>query len=303
MSRGSSHEDSGGEKLFEKSFSLTHFKNFFFTKGFIERERKKELFFQKRNSQQNNFIPFLISSILIHLVILFTGVFNLGEAWEKKENLSPLIILQEFQSQNLLSENSMANSPSKNLLVHKVRRIEKSREMIEPPVPKMEARLAYNEPTSNQQENPKETSPSPSQSAPATVTDHSLRGSEDSGSVFSREVEGGRVYSPASGADPKARSDWKKAYRRKVYSRIASAKKYPYSARRAGMEGRVVVHFTISRDGNLLSVSLVKPCEYPLLNSDALDWVRRAAPFPPFPLEADESSMSFTYGLRYDLTE
>jgi protein TonB len=116
----------------------------------------------------------------------------------------------------------------------------------------------------------------------------------------------GRLTSPdasGGGGGTEVRSDWKKSYRRKVYSRIASAKRYPYSARRAGMEGKVVVRFTISRDGELISVSVVQPCEYSLLNSDALEWVRRAAPFPPFPAEAEESSMSFTYSLRYELTE
>ena len=97
--------------------------------------------------------------------------------------------------------------------------------------------------------------------------------------------------------------DWRVSYRKKVYARIQGAKQYPYSARRAGMEGRVVVRFTIGRNGELKSVSVVTPCPYPMLNSDALAWVQRACPFPAFPSEALESNMVFTYGLRYELTE
>lgn len=98
-------------------------------------------------------------------------------------------------------------------------------------------------------------------------------------------------------------SDWKAEYKRKVFSRIQSVKQYPYAARRAGMEGRVVVKFTITRAGAVSGLSVVTPSPYPILNSDALEWVQRACPFPPFPAEAEESTIVFTYGLRYELTE
>ena len=105
------------------------------------------------------------------------------------------------------------------------------------------------------------------------------------------------------GSGTRAASDWKADYRKKVFARIQRAKQYPYAARRAGMEGRVVVKFIISRTGAISALSVVTPSSYPILNSDALDWVQRACPFPPFPADAEESSMAFTYGLRYELTE
>ncbi len=116
---------------------------------------------------------------------------------------------------------------------------------------------------------------------------------------------GGSMLSLGTGrpATGRTNTDWKKAYRRKIYSKIRRAKKYPYAARRAHMEGRVVISFTVSSSGRLASVKIVKNSPFAVLNSDAPAWVRRAAPFPPFPPEADSSSMTFTYGLTYDLKD
>jgi|GEM_PF-2484327 len=123
------------------------------------------------------------------------------------------------------------------------------------------------------------------------------RGGSPDGCVGCKGGQRGRGsgFSPAS--------DWKAEYKKKVFARIQSAKQYPYVARRAGMEGRVVVKFTITRAGTVASLRVIAPCAYPILNSDALEWVQRASPFPPFPPDADETSLSFTYGLRYELTE
>jgi protein TonB len=102
---------------------------------------------------------------------------------------------------------------------------------------------------------------------------------------------------------PHPKKDWRIKYKKKVMRKIQAAKRYPYAAQKEGMTGKVVVRFTISSDGELLSVRVVTPCEYPILNEDAVKWIHRAAPFPSFPAEAEESRMSFKYTLRYQLKE
>jgi len=96
---------------------------------------------------------------------------------------------------------------------------------------------------------------------------------------------------------------WEPVYRKAVYSKISRAKIYPYAARAARMEGKVVVRFTVNSSGELVSVTVLQNSPYSILNEDAARWIRRAAPFPAFPEAADRSTITFTYTLRYELKE
>jgi len=105
-----------------------------------------------------------------------------------------------------------------------------------------------------------------------------------------------------SGGGP-GRMDWRSLYGQKVLARIRSARRYPFAARRMSLEGRVVVEFTVSSSGRLEKVELVKGSGHSILDSDAVAWVRRAAPFPPLPPQARGDSLTFTYGLTYELRD
>lgn len=108
---------------------------------------------------------------------------------------------------------------------------------------------------------------------------------------------------PGGSGSGEAENEWLKKYKKTVYGKINRSKVYPFAARKEHIEGRVVVRFTILESGEITGVSVVTPCEFPILNEDAPNWVRRAAPFPPLPADADKSSITLTYGLRYRLTE
>ncbi len=105
------------------------------------------------------------------------------------------------------------------------------------------------------------------------------------------------------GATRLHRTDWQASYKKKVLARIQDAKRYPFAARRMSLEGRVVVEFRVSSSGALENVGMVEGSGHSILDSDALAWVRRAAPFPPFPPDVRGDSISFTYGLTYDLKD
>jgi len=62
--------------------------------------------------------------------------------------------------------------------------------------------------------------------------------------------------------------------------RIDRAKRYPLSARRAGIEGVAQVRFTISPKGRLSGVRLVKTSGSAVLDNEAVQTVYRAAPYP-----------------------
>ena len=96
---------------------------------------------------------------------------------------------------------------------------------------------------------------------------------------------------------------WESVYRKAIYLKISRAKIYPYAARAARMEGKVVVRFIVNSSGELVSVTVLQNSPYSILNEDAARWIRRAAPFPAFPEAANRSSITFTYTLRYELKE
>ena len=153
-----------------------------------------------------------------------------------------------------------------------------------------------------------ETRPAPEMSSPAPAPPSPIE--ESGGKEAPKVARLGQSPTPSnsspalSGNSGRAvNTNWEKKYKRKVYGRIARARRYPYAARKSAMEGRVVVRFTVLKSGRIGSVSVVRPCGYSVLNSDAPKWIRRAAPFPPFPPDADKSSLSFTYGLKYRLKD
>jgi protein TonB len=62
---------------------------------------------------------------------------------------------------------------------------------------------------------------------------------------------------------------------------------YPAMARRMGWEGKVVVSFLVLSDGSVRDVRVVQGSGHPALDRGAVDAVRKAAPFPRPPAEAE----------------
>jgi protein TonB len=62
--------------------------------------------------------------------------------------------------------------------------------------------------------------------------------------------------------------------------RVQRSISYPSLARRMGWEGRVVVSFTICPDGSIKDVKIVESSGKPILDSNALDVVKRIDRFP-----------------------
>lgn len=80
----------------------------------------------------------------------------------------------------------------------------------------------------------------------------------------------------------------------RIRMKIERAKYYPLIAKRSNMEGSPRVEFKIRDDGSLESILLISSSGYSLLDSAALDTVRKAAPFPFY---SDPISLNITYSL------
>lgn len=59
--------------------------------------------------------------------------------------------------------------------------------------------------------------------------------------------------------------------------------KYPESALRSGLEGRLILEFTVLSNGELEGTHLIRSSGFPILDEEALRAVKAAAPFHPIP--------------------
>ncbi|MGE0501848.1 MAG: TonB family protein [Rhizobiaceae bacterium] len=72
-------------------------------------------------------------------------------------------------------------------------------------------------------------------------------------------------------------------YPGKVVSKLRRALRYPAEARAKRLKGEVQVAFTVSANGSVGGIRVVRSSGSPVLDKAAIDTVRRAAPFPAIP--------------------
>lgn len=72
-------------------------------------------------------------------------------------------------------------------------------------------------------------------------------------------------------------------YQDMVKQRIEEARRYPAWARKQGMEGIVLVSFIVLANGEANEIRLIRSCGAKILNEEALNTIKRAAPFTPIP--------------------
>lgn len=76
---------------------------------------------------------------------------------------------------------------------------------------------------------------------------------------------------------------------------------YPPSSIRKGEQGKLRINFTISNDGELESVEVVKSSNYPPLDDAAVTAIRLAAPFNPFPEDFDIEEIDIHGNFEYTI--
>jgi protein TonB len=71
------------------------------------------------------------------------------------------------------------------------------------------------------------------------------------------------------------------AYNALVFGHLQKFKRYPSAAH--GKVGTVVVRFVLSRAGEVIDSTVIKSSDNEALDHEAIEILRRASPFPPFP--------------------
>jgi protein TonB len=81
------------------------------------------------------------------------------------------------------------------------------------------------------------------------------------------------------------------AYNALVFGHLQKFKRYPSAAR--GKSGTVIVRFVLNRAGDVIGSTVTKSSGKDVLDSEAIEILRRASPFPAFP--AGKSGAEDTY--------
>ena len=93
-------------------------------------------------------------------------------------------------------------------------------------------------------------------------------------------------------------------YTRVLKERILGHWTYPRSARNNLIEGDLLIVFRLDSGGNLIECTIVRPSGHEILDTCALEAVRSASPFPPFPetimVQFLTINASFAYQLRFE---
>jgi protein TonB len=88
-----------------------------------------------------------------------------------------------------------------------------------------------------------------------------------------------------------------------VIKKIRGKTKYPQRALDRGQAGNVRVGIVIDRQGNIISTNILENSKFDLLNKEAIDAVKRSAPFPALPAEIAGANFEFSVPIRWTLPE
>lgn len=92
------------------------------------------------------------------------------------------------------------------------------------------------------------------------------------------------------------------SYYEMVVLKIETSKKYPESAKTAQHEGRITIGFTLTLQGNVRDIRVIKPSPHAVLNQAAERAVREAAPFPRPPFRYFKKDIPFEVNIIFETT-
>ena len=91
------------------------------------------------------------------------------------------------------------------------------------------------------------------------------------------------------------------SYNQLVAAHLQRFKQYPPGAKAAGEQGTARLSFSLGRGGQVLGSRLAGSSGHAALDGETLAMVRRAQPFPGFPPEMKQGSMSFNVPVQFSI--
>ena len=115
-------------------------------------------------------------------------------------------------------------------------------------------------------------------------------------------VQETRPPSPAvparvKGGAPRIAPSWQT----ELVRRLEQYKRYPGDAQSRGVEGIVMLSFSVDRNGRVLAHEIVRSSGHPELDKEVVSMIERAQPLPPFPPSMPEDKLDLTVPIRFSL--
>lgn len=88
-------------------------------------------------------------------------------------------------------------------------------------------------------------------------------------------------------------------YTKLIKKKIGRQWSYPVEARENLIEGKLIVIFSLVKNGNLTKIKVVKPSGHQILDAEAVRAIKNAAPFPAFPDHIRVSRLNIVANLNY----
>jgi protein TonB len=115
-------------------------------------------------------------------------------------------------------------------------------------------------------------------------------------------VQETRPPSPAvparvKGGAPRIAPSWQT----ELVRRLEQYKRYPSDAQSRGVEGIVMLNFSVDRNGRVLAHEIVRSSGHPELDKEVVSMIERAQPLPPFPPSMPEEKLDLTVPIRFSL--
>ncbi|MBU42064.1 MAG: hypothetical protein CMN76_02500 [Spirochaetaceae bacterium] len=139
--------------------------------------------------------------------------------------------------------------------------------------------------------------PGPAQTrAPVSQVSFHFARPADNGS----EPPSANEQSPSEPSSTSSR-DGKNLYLSQVLRKIERNKRYPLRELNDRIQDSVRVRLSISATGELSHASITTPSKYSAFNAEAVNCIRRSAPFPPFPSEMEQGSITLNLKIDFRL--
>lgn len=90
------------------------------------------------------------------------------------------------------------------------------------------------------------------------------------------------------------------SYFARIKKQIELVWDFPMEAQRKGITGETIVRFQIARDGKLMKVRLINGSGYNILDEAALQALKSAAPYYPFPVTIDQETVAIEVTFIYN---
>jgi len=99
----------------------------------------------------------------------------------------------------------------------------------------------------------------------------------------------------------KGTGDGQASFESRVLAHINRFKQYPPSARKAHIEGVVMLHFVMDAGGHVTQADIQKSSGRPVLDNEALAMIQRAQPLPALPADFPTRTLNAVVSIEFSL--